>query len=168
MPENIGVSSNERLELVKLLFSQVQTLFDQVKGSSDENTKAIEDASLAITELMRTIGSSPRDILESSRKVEDHLKDLSREYASVKEQLAILEKIKESVIKTEDVETKVDKMLGYLSNMDKNMWKLYTVIALGFALGLAVIGYIAYLQHSINDLSALFTKVQELLKNVKP
>lgn len=54
----------------------VQLLFSQVKDSNDGNTEAIKELTVAITELLKAVGSTPSDtiskldnIIEQQRKI---------------------------------------------------------------------------------------------------
>jgi len=54
----------------------VQLLFSQVKDSNDGNTEAIKELTIAITELLKAVGSTPSDtitkleiIIEQQRKI---------------------------------------------------------------------------------------------------
>jgi len=183
---------SERLELIKMLFSQIQLLFDQVKETSEDNTKAVEEAGDAITTLITTIGNSPANILAVSGRIEDKVKDLTRDHVSMRDKLQAIEDIENEIKnltmaqcgtsdkmagfetninkKIDDFETKMIAKLGWLEKIEASltkfnttMWKLIISTVIAFTLGMVVIASITYLGYMLQDLS----KVVQTLKKVK-
>ena len=160
----------------------VTLIFDQVKGASEDTAKTVGALAEGITELITKIGNSPSETLSIAKRIEDLVKDLNRDSRNIKEKIEKLENLKEDVFnvdkKVENYSNKFNEVLikleplntirSYLETISNNMWKLYTVIAIAFTLGLTVIGVVIYLQHSVGDLTKALDAIQPVIKSLPP
>ena len=160
----------------------VSMIFEQVKGASEDTARTVGELAEGITELIIKVGNTPSETLVIVKKIEDLVKDLERDSKSIKKDLEKLEILKNNIFgldkkldtvssKIDNIDTKlspIDNYRNYLKKISDNMWKFYTVIGVAFLLGMALIGIVIYLQHSVTDLTKALETVQGALKSLPP
>lgn len=152
----MDLDRTERLELLKIIFSQVQTLFDQIKEANTHNTKILEEISDILIDISNKFVSSNKDVEYLFKDISKDFIDLKSKMLCLSESVDNIESLKSTIKHQESL---IINISNNLSKIERYIWKLIISITISFTLGLSVLGVLLYFQYSLSDLIKILSKI---------
>lgn len=137
-------------------------LFDQVKQGSEDNTRAIESLTEAITELLKAVGNNPKETIAKIELILDRISENHNDLKDVNKDINykvdnIFKKVEH--MNAKELTVSINTLNDIVRKLNDRVGKLFMGISISFTIAMVVIGFLVHF-------SSVFDQVLKQMDNV--